>query len=100
MGFPEHRGPLRDARRAARGSAVLVLEATGGLEIPAAATLAAAALPGAVVTPRQVRDFARAMGRPAKTDRLDADTRARFAEPAHCPRYTIRQMRPPRSSDT
>ena len=65
---------------AARGPALIVLEATGGLEIPAAAALAAAGLAVAVVNPRQVRDFARAMGRPAKTDRLDADTLARFAE--------------------
>lgn len=65
---------------AARGPALIVLEATGGLEIPAAAALAAAGLAVAVVNPRQVRDFARAMGRLAKTDRLDADTLARFAE--------------------
>ena len=51
--------------------AVLVLEATGGYEVPVAATLAIAALPVAVVNPRQVRDFARATGQLAKTDTLD-----------------------------
>ena len=60
--------------------AVVVLEATGGLERPAATALAARGLPGAVVNPRQARDFARATGRLAKTDRLDAAVLARFAE--------------------
>ena len=52
--------------------AALVLEATGGLELPLVAALAAASLPVVVVNPRQVRDFARATGRLAKTDSLDA----------------------------
>lgn len=60
--------------------AVLVLEATGGYEVPVAATLASAALPVAVVNPRQVRDFARATGQLAKTDTLDARIIALFAE--------------------
>ncbi len=59
---------------------LIVLEATGGLEIPVAAALAAAGLPVAVVNPRQVRDFAKATGALAKTDRLDAEILARFAE--------------------
>ncbi len=59
---------------------LVVLEATGGLEIPVAAALAAAAVPLAVVNPRQVRDFARAVGQLAKTDALDAHLLARFAE--------------------
>lgn len=59
---------------------LVVLEATGGLETPVAAALAAATLPVAVVNPRQVRDFARATGLLAKTDRLDAQAMARFAE--------------------
>jgi len=59
---------------------LIVLEATGGWEIRAAAALALAGLPVAVVNPRQVRDFARATGRLAKTDRLDADVLAHFAE--------------------
>ncbi len=60
--------------------ALLVLEATGGLEVPVASALAAAGLPTVVVNPRQVRDFARATGRRAKTDRLDAHVLAHFAE--------------------
>jgi len=59
---------------------LIVLEATGGLEVRLAAALAGAALPVAVVNPRQVRSFARAMGRLAKTDRLDAKVIAHFAE--------------------
>jgi len=59
---------------------LIVLEATGGLQTRVAATLAAAHLPTAVVNPRQVRDFARATGRLAKTDALDAEAIARFAE--------------------
>jgi transposase len=60
--------------------ALIVLEATGGLEAPLAAALAAAGLPVAVVNPRQVRDFARATGKLAKTDALDAAVLAHFAE--------------------
>lgn len=59
---------------------LIVLEATGGLEIPLAAALAAAGLPLAVVNPRQVRDFAKAVGQLAKTDALDAQLLARFAD--------------------
>ena len=62
-----------------RPSAV-VLESTGGLELPLAGALAAASLPVVVVNPRQVRDFARATGRLAKTDVLDAQVLAHFAE--------------------
>jgi transposase len=62
------------------GVALVVLEATGGLELPAAAALAAAGLPVAAVNPRQARDFARATGQLAKTDRLDAAALAHFAE--------------------
>lgn len=57
---------------------LLVLEATGGYEAPVAAALATAGLPVAVVNPRQVRDFARALGRLAKTDRIDAQVLALF----------------------
>lgn len=64
----------------ARQPRLVVLEATGGLQVKAAAALAAAGLAVAVVNPRQVRDFAKATGRLAKTDRLDAETIARFAE--------------------
>lgn len=59
---------------------LVVLEATGGLELPVAGTLAAAGLAVAVVNPRQVRDFARAGGTLAKTDRLDAQILAEFAQ--------------------
>lgn len=58
----------------------VVVEATGGYERAVAAALAAAGVPVAVVNPRQVRDFARASGRLAKTDRIDAGVLARFAE--------------------
>jgi transposase len=50
----------------------IIMEATGGLEILLSGALATAGLPVAVVNPRQVRDFARATGRLAKTDALDA----------------------------
>lgn len=60
--------------------ALVVLEATGSLEVPVAAALGAVDLPVAVVNPRQVRDFARATGKLAKTDKLDAQVLALFAE--------------------
>jgi len=59
---------------------LVVLEATGGYELLAVGALAAAHLPVVVVNPRQVRDFARATGQLAKTDRIDADVLALFAE--------------------
>src|SRR5829696_2347555 len=59
-------------------------KATGGFERPVAAALVASGLAVAVVNPRQARDFARATGRLAKTDRIDAESLARFAE-AVCP---------------
>lgn len=62
------------------GPALVLLEATGGLEIPAVAALAAAGLPAVVVNPRQVREFARATGRLAKTDAIDAQVLAQFGE--------------------
>ncbi|MGH8773296.1 MAG: IS110 family transposase [Burkholderiales bacterium] len=57
---------------------LVVLEATGGLETRVACALAAAGLPVTVVNPRQVRDFAKATGKLAKTDRLDAKILAAF----------------------
>lgn len=57
---------------------LIVCEATGGYELPVVSALAAAALPVVVVNPRQVRDFAKATGTLAKTDRLDAEVIARF----------------------
>ena len=59
---------------------LIVLEATGGYELLAVVALAAAALPLVVVHPRQVRDFAKATGQLAKTDRIDADILACFAD--------------------
>jgi transposase len=58
---------------------LIVLEATGGLETRLAAELGAHGLPVAVVNPRQVRDFAKASGRLAKTDRVDAQVLSAFA---------------------
>jgi transposase len=62
------------------GPALIVLEATGGYETDVATALGLAGLPVALVNPRQVRDFARALGRLAKTDALDAQVLALFAE--------------------
>jgi transposase len=84
------------------GPRLLVLEATGGLERLVAAALALAGLPVAVVNLRQVRDCAKATGRLAKTDALDAAALAHFAEasslsPARCPMRSARSW-PPWSS--
>jgi transposase len=59
---------------------LVVLEATGGFERAVVAALAAAGIPVAIVNPRQARDFARATGKLAKTDRIDAEVLAHFAE--------------------
>jgi transposase len=72
------------------GACFIVLEATGGLERRLAAELSDAGFTVAVVNPRQVRDFARATGRLAKTDRLDATVLADFAE-----RIRPRPLTPP-----
>lgn len=58
--------------------ALVVLEATGGYEAPVVAALASAGLPVVIVNPRQVRDFAKATGRLAKTDAIDATVLALF----------------------
>lgn len=60
--------------------AIIAIEATGGLESLAVATLAGAGLPVVVVNPRQVHNFAKALGLNAKTDPLDAYVIARFAQ--------------------
>jgi transposase len=65
--------------------ALVVLEATGGMEYPMAAALAVTNIPVAVVNPRRVRDFARATGRLAKTDAIDALVLADFAAAIHPP---------------
>src|SRR5580765_323928 len=53
--------------------ALILLEGTGGLERSVSGTLGSAQLPVVVVNPRQVRDFAKALGQLAKTDRIDAE---------------------------
>jgi transposase len=67
-------------RLAALDVSLVVVEATGGFETTVAAALAGASLPLAVVNPRQIRDFARALGKLAKTDAIDAEVIALFAE--------------------
>lgn len=67
---------------------LVVMEATGGYETVAATAIAGAGLRLAVVNPRQVRDFARATGRLAKTDRIDAELIAAFAQAVE-PQITV-----------
>lgn len=62
------------------GPTLVVMEATGGFEAALASELCAAGIAVAVVNPKKVRDFARATGVLAKTDRLDAQVLARFAQ--------------------
>ncbi|MBA3638636.1 MAG: IS110 family transposase [Acidobacteria bacterium] len=59
---------------------VVVMEATAGYDVPVAVACAAAGLPVAVVNPRQIRAFAQAIGRTAKTDPIDAEVIALFGE--------------------
>jgi len=73
---------------------LIVLEATGGLEVPLASRLAAAGLPVVVINPRQASDFAKAMGQLAKTDRVDAGVLAAFG------RAIRPQVRPLKDEDT
>ena len=81
------------ARLQALAPALIVCEATGGYEIDLAARLASAGFPLAVVNPRQVRDLARALGRLAKTDPIDAEMIALFAE-------KVRPMAQPLADET
>jgi transposase len=67
-------------RLRARSPALVAVEATGGFETIAAAAIAGAMLPLAVINPAQVRHFAQAVGKRAKTDPIDAEMIARFAE--------------------
>lgn len=62
----------------ARQVSLVVVEATGSLEMPVVAALLTAGIPTAVTNPRQVRDFAKGLGKLAKTDKIDAHTLARF----------------------
>lgn len=59
---------------------LIVMEATGGLEVRIATELASKGLPVAVINPRQARDFAKATGQLAKTDQVDAEVLAAFAK--------------------
>jgi transposase len=76
---PEGIKTLTD-RLAGVGPVLVVLEATGGMELPVVGELAVAGVEVVVVNPRQVRDFARATGKLAKTDALDAQVLACFGE--------------------
>jgi transposase len=75
-------GDFEDLAARLQGEQVglIVLEASGGYEGAVVASLSAAGLPVVVVNPRQVRDFAKACGRLAKTDRIDARVLAQFAQ--------------------
>ena len=73
------------ARLAPLGPTLIVLEATGGYELPALAACQAAKLAIAAVDPRQARDFAKGVGKLAKTDRIDAVVLAHFAEAVRPP---------------
>lgn len=76
------------------GPTLIVIEATGGLEVRIATELASLGLPVAIINPRQARDFAKATGRLAKTDQVDAAVLAAFAK-------AIRpQVRPLKDEDT
>jgi transposase len=68
----------------------IVLEATGGLERPLLQALQAVGLPAVLVNPRQIRDFAKALGLLAKTDRLDAHVLAHFAAAVEPPLRPIK----------
>jgi len=67
-------------RLSKEASPLIVMEATGGYDVPIAGALLSKGLPAAIVNPKRVRDFARAMGRLAKTDSIDAYVLARFAQ--------------------
>lgn len=76
---------------------LIVVEATGGYETAIVAALASAGLPVAVINPRQARDFAKSLGKLAKTDKIDALVLARFAdavrpEPRPLPDEAARQL--------
>ena len=74
--------------------ALVLLESSGGFELPLVASLATEEVPVVVVNPRQVRDFARATGKLAKTDAIDAEILAHFAEAVRPP------VRPLRDAET
>ena len=82
------------SRLKALQAVMALLEASGGLELPLVAALAAEAVSVVVVNPRQVRDFAKATGKLAKTDALDAAVLAHFAAAVRPP------VRPLRDAET
>jgi transposase len=65
------------------GASLVVMEATGRYQRRVAAELISAGVPVAVVNPRQARDFAKSLGKLAKTDAIDAEVLARFASVGH-----------------
>ena len=92
---PEGVARLLEAAKKSEATLV-VMEATGGFERGAFASLSAAGLSVAVVNPRQVRDFAKALGRLAKTDKVDARVLVRFGEalsPAATPMPTAERAK-------
>jgi transposase len=84
-------GGVRRLRRRLKslGCQRIVLEATGGYELMAAASLAAEGLPVVVINPRWARDFARSIGQLAKNDGIDADVLAQYAA---LPQLHVRQL--------
>ena len=70
--YDEHAVSELVSRLLAVEPTAVLIEATGGLEVPLVSALATGALPVVVVTPRQVRDFPKATGKLVKTDALDA----------------------------
>ena len=79
--------------------ALLVLEATGGYEQSCAVALAAAGVPVSVLNPRQARDFARAMSKLAKTDRIDAVVLCEFAAVLHARGHQPRALATPQQRE-
>lgn len=71
---------------------IVLLEATGGYEIPVAYALYEAGLPVVITNPKNVRHFAKAIGRLAKTDKLDAQVLALYAERVHPPVQPLRDQ--------
>lgn len=78
---------------------LIVLEATGGLEGPLVAYLAEAGLPVVVVNPRQTRDFAKATGQLAKTDKIDAKILCHFAKVIKPPQRPVKDIERRQFSD-
>lgn len=87
------------AALAALEPALVLMEASGGYEAALACELVAAGLAVAVVNPRQARDFARAMGRLAKSDRLDAAVLAELAAVLVRRDDLARFLRPPAEAE-